>query len=149
MILLALAVVVAPPVETPRRFLDRVYAGYEQRDFSPCVHPDRYFAPALVAAIQEDSRLARGEVGYLDGDPLCQCQDASGLHAKIVRVSVTSPGHAKADVMLDYPDNTPAHIGLTLIRTGVGWRIADVSAGDTPSLIRAIEQSNRKARRRP
>jgi hypothetical protein len=147
MILLALALGAAPTAETPRHFLDRVYAGYQQRDFSPFVQPDRYFAPALLAAIREDSRLAHGEVGYLDGDPLCQCQDTSGLHATIVRVSVTSPGHAKAVVVLDYPDNTPTRVRLSLIRTRLGWRIADVSAGDAPSLIRALEQSNRKAQR--
>ena len=148
MIWLALAVAVAPTAETPQRFLDRVYASYEQRDFSPFVRPDRFFAPSLVAAIREDSQLAHGEVGYLDGDPLCQCQDASGLRARITRVSITSPGHAKAVVFLNYPDNTPTRVRLSLIRTKLGWRIADISAGDTPSLIRALERSNREARRR-
>ena len=148
MILLALAVSAAQPAETPRRFLDRVYASYKQRDFSPFVHPDQYFAPPLLAAIREDSRLAHGEVGYLDGDPLCQCQDASGLRARIARVSVSRPGHAKAEVILDYPDNTPTHVRLILVRSKLGWRIADVSAGDEPSLIRALEQSNRRARHR-
>ena len=148
MILLALAVSAAQPAETPRRFVDRVYASYRHSDFSPFVHPDQYFAPALVAAIQEDTRLAHGEVGYLDGDPLCQCQDASGLRARIARVSVTGPGHATAEVILDYPDNTPAHVRLSLFRTKQGWRIADVSAGDEPSLIRALKRSNRKARHR-
>jgi hypothetical protein len=148
MILLALAVSAAQPAETPRRFLDRIYAGYKHSDFSPLVHPDRYFAPPLVAAIREDSRLAHGEVGYLDGDPLCQCQDASGLRARIARVSVTGPGHATAEVILDYPDNTPARVRLSLVRARLGWRIADVSAGDQPSLIRALERSNRRARHR-
>jgi len=146
MILLALAVAAAQPPETPRSFLTRVYANYSKSDFSPFVQPGRYFAPRLVAAIAEDSRLAHGEVGYLDGDPLCQCQDASGLHARVNRVSNTGIGSATAEVVLDYPDNTPAHVRLRLIRTKLGWRIADVSAGDEPSLIRALEQSNRKAR---
>ena len=52
MILLALAVSAAQPAETPRRFLDRIYAGYTHSDFSPLVHPDRIFAPPLVAAIR-------------------------------------------------------------------------------------------------
>ena len=148
MILLALAVSAAQPAEMPRRFLYRIYASYKHSDFSPLVRPDRYFAPPLVAAIREDSRLAHGEVGYLDGDPLCQCQDASGLRPRIARVSVTGPEYATAEVILDYPDNTPARVRLSLVRTRLGWRIADVSAGDEPSLIRALEQSNHKARRR-
>jgi len=148
MILMTLAAAAAQLADTPRRFLDAVYASYRQSDFSPFAHPGRYFAPRLVAAITEDSRLANGEVGYLDGDPLCQCQDASGLHARIARMSSIGRERATAEVILDYPDNTPTRVRLSLIRTKLGWRIADVSAGDEPSLIRALEKSNAEARRK-
>jgi hypothetical protein len=146
MILFALAAAAAQPAETPRRFLDSVYARYRQSDFSPFTHPGRYFAPRLVAAIAEDSRLAHGDVGYLDGDPLCQCQDASGLHSRIASVRITGTGRAAAEVILDYPDNTPTRVRLNLVRTKLGWRIADVSSGDEPSLMRSLQQSNAKAR---
>ena len=87
MILLALAAAAAAkPAETPQRFLDGVYANYRKADFSPFRRPASYFAPRLLAAIEEDSRLAHGEVGYLDGDPLCQCQDAVGLRARVASV---------------------------------------------------------------
>ena len=52
-------------------------------DYNPFDQPERVFAPPLLAAINEDARLANGEVGYLDGDPLCQCQDAAGLKARV------------------------------------------------------------------
>lgn len=146
MILLALAAAAAQPAETPRRFLDQVYASYSKADFSPFAHASRYFAPRLLAAINEDSRLAHGEVGYLDGDPLCQCQDASGLHARVARVKTTGSGRANAEVILDYPDNTPTRIRLSLTLTTDGWRIADVSAHGEPSLLRALQRSNSKAR---
>ena len=54
----------ASPAETPKAWMEQVYASYRDPDFSPFKHPDRYFAPALLAAINEDSRLAKGEVGY-------------------------------------------------------------------------------------
>ena len=146
MILLALAAAVAQPAETPRRFLDHVYASYRQHDFSPFAHANRYFAPRLLAAINDDSRLAHGEVGYLDGDPLCQCQDASGLHARVTSVRTIRSGRANAEVVLDYPDNTPTRIRLSLTLTKAGWRIADVSAHGEPSLLRALQRSNSKAR---
>ena len=144
MIFLALAAAAAQPAETPRRFLDRIYASYRQSDFSPFVHANRYFAPRLLAAINEDARLAHGEVGYLDGDPLCQCQDTSGLHARVASVTSIGAGRAKAEVILDYPDNTPTRLSLTL--TNAGWRIADISAHGEPSLLRALQRSNSKAR---
>jgi len=146
MILLALALAAAPLAETPKAFLERVYASYRDRNFSPFEHADRYFAPKLKAAIDEDSRLANGEVGYLDGDPICQCQDTDGLRSKILKIRLQKPDTALAEVLLDYTDSTATHVKFTLIRTKAGWRIADVSSGDEPSLLRAIETPNRQAR---
>jgi len=145
MILLALALAAAPAAETPKAFLEGVYANYLSRNFSPFTHADRYFAPRLKAAIDQDARLAKGEVGYLDGDPICQCQDHDGLRSKILRVKLSAPGKATAEVLLDYPDSTAIHVRLILVRTKAGWRIADVGASDQPSLVNALEASNRKA----
>lgn len=145
MIVLALALAAAPAAETPKAFLERVYANYLSRNFSPLAHADRYFAPRLKAAIDQDARLANGEVGYLDGDPICQCQDPDGLRSKILRIKLNAPWKATAEVLLDYPDSTATHIRLILVRTKAGWRIADVGASDEPSLVKALEASNRKA----
>ena len=118
------------------------------RTSTPFDHLDRYFAPRLIAAIREDSRLAHGEVGYVDGDPIRECQDPDGLHAKITRVTLQGPAKANAEVILDWTDSTARRVRFSLLRTAAGWRIADVASGDEPSLLHAIEQSNRKARRR-
>ena len=146
MILLALALAAAPVAETPRAFLERVYASYRDHDFSPFEHAERFFAPKLKAAIDEDSRLAHGEVGYLDGDPICQCQDSDGLKSKVLRIRLQGADKALAEVLLDYPDSTATHVKFSLVKTKAGWRIADVSSGDEPSLLAAIQTSNRKAR---
>ena len=149
MILLFLAAAAAQPqAETPRAFLEHAYASYRNPHFNPFDHLDRYFAPRLIAAINEDSRLAHGEVGYVDGDPICQCQDPDGLHAKVARVAQQGPAKAQAEVIVDFTDSTARRVRFSLVRTAAGWRIADVSSGDEPSFLRAIEESNRKARRR-
>ena len=76
MILAYLAALAASPqAESPRQFVARVYASYAREDYSPLARPGSVFAPMLVREIREDQRLAKGEVGYLDGDPLCDCQD--------------------------------------------------------------------------
>ena len=80
MILLALLAATTAPPTSPQAFMQRLYAQYRNADFSPFTHIDRVFAPHLIAAIKEDERLAHGEVGYLDGDPVCQCQDPAGMH---------------------------------------------------------------------
>ena len=148
MILLFLAAAAGQPqAGTPRAFLERTYASYGNANFNPFDHLDRYFAPRLIAAIREDSRLAHGEVGYVDGDPICQCQDPGGLHAKVTRVTLQGPARANAEVILDWTDSTARRVRFSLVRTAGGWRIADVSSGDEPSFLRAVENSNRKARR--
>ena len=105
-------------------------AGYKHSELQPA-SPGRYFAPARsVAAIGKDSRLAQGEVGYLDGDPICQCQDAAGLRAECARVSVTGPGPCDRGSHPRLSRHTPARVRLSSCRARLGWRIADVSAGD-------------------
>jgi len=144
--LLALLLAAAPPAETPRTFVQRLYANYSNSDYSPFKQAKRVFAPRLLAAIDQDSKLAHGEVGYLDGDPVCQCQDSAGLRASIKNVA-GKRGTVIVSVKLDFQDSTPTNVRLSLVRTPAGWRIADVWAVDEPSLLHALEASNRKARR--
>jgi Protein of unknown function (DUF3828) len=146
MMLLALLVAATQPAETPKAYMERLYASYRNPDFNPLDHPDRYFTARLVTAMNEDARLAKGEVGYVDGDPICQCQDPDGLQARVVRVTRQGDAKAVAEVIIDFTDSTLRRVRFSLVRTAAGWRIADVSSGDEPSFLRAIEQSNRKAR---
>jgi len=147
MILIMLAATAAQPAETPRQFMERLYANYRHSDYSPFTHPGQVFAPRLLGAINEDSKLANGEVGYLDGDPVCQCQDTGGMHPSIVGVARQGPDKAVVRVSLRWEGEKPRPpTKFSLVRTGSGWRIADVSSADEPSLLRALEAANRKAR---
>jgi hypothetical protein len=151
MMLLALALAAAAPAsgaDTPRGFIERLYASYRHADYSPFKHPERVFAPRLLAAINEDSRLAKGEVGYLDGDPVCQCQDAAGMHASIVGSNPLSRKQANVIASIRFGKDPPRWIRFSLARTKAGWRIADVSSADEASLLAALEKANRKARGR-
>jgi hypothetical protein len=144
MMLAALALAASVPTESPKAYMERLYASYRSRNFNPLDHPDRYFTPRLVAAIREDARLAKGEVGYVDGDPICQCQDPAGLHAKVVSVTRQSPTTALANVVVDFTDSTARRVRFSLVQTTAGWRIADVSSPDDRSFLHSIEASNRK-----
>jgi hypothetical protein len=145
---LALALVAmfaaAPPAETPRAFVERLYAGYRNPDYSPFAKPGRIFAPSLVAAIREDARLSRGEVGYLDGDPICQCQDAAGMRHSIEDLRQESGTRAIARVRLAFADSDFRALELRLVRAGPGWRIADVATAGEPSLLESLRRSNRR-----
>jgi hypothetical protein len=145
MILVALAAAAAQPADTPRAFMERLYANYRHNNYSSFSHPGRVFAPRLLAAINEDSKLAQGEVGYLDGDPVCDCQDYGRLRAQIHSLR-QSGRSATAQVHLIFIPGENRDITLSLVRTRSGWRIADVKNKDLPSLLGALEKSNREVR---
>jgi hypothetical protein len=132
----------ASPADAPRAFVERLYAGYGDPDYNPLAHPRRIFAPPLVAAIREDARLSRGEVGYMDADPLCQCQDPAGLRPTIREVDRPTRSTATARVLLDFGGSDRRDLRLNLVRTAAGWRVADVSTADEPSLLDSLARFN-------
>jgi hypothetical protein len=106
------------------------------------------FAPSLIALIDEDTRLAHGEVGALDGDPLCDCQDDGGLTFRIASVRSVGLTRASAVVVRSYPDSKSPEveaITLDLMKAKGRWRVYDVRSKDTPSLRALLIQSNRAA----
>ena len=148
MMLLALLVAAAPAAETPQAYMERLFASYRVTNFNPFNRPELYFAPRLLSAIKEDARLANGEVGYVDGDPICQCQDPDGLHATVSGVRQQGRDTALVSVSIGFTGYKPRPTTFTLVRTAAGWRIADVSSGDEPSFLHGIEQANQAARRK-
>ena len=148
MMLLALLAAAAQPAESPKAYMQQLYANYRQADYSPFKHAERVFAPQLLAAINEDSKLAHGEVGYLDGDPVCQCQDSGGMRPSITNVTQQGPNEATVRVSIGWEGEKARPATFKLVRTRSGWRIADVSSADEPSLLTALEAANRKARQK-
>jgi hypothetical protein len=143
--LLAVLLAAAAPAEAPRAFVGRLYAGYRDPDYSPLARPERVFAAPRVAAIREDQRLSNDEVGYMDADPLCQCQDPSGLRPRIGQVRTSGRARASVRVGLDFGADR-RELRLQLVRTAAGWRIADVATADEPSLLDSLRRFNRRRR---
>jgi hypothetical protein len=145
--ILALLAAAAQPAQTPRAFVERLYANYRNENYSPFEHSEKVFAAPLNAAIKEDEQLAHGEVGFLDGDPICSCQDTGGMHSRLV--SVAGSGRtATAHVLLKWDgDKDGRDVRLDLVRTPAGWRVADVGTADEPSLLKDLQKANREARK--
>ncbi len=146
--LIALILAAAVAGTNPRIFVEKLYSSYANSSFSPLDRPERIFAPPLTHAIKEDQRLARGEVGFLDGDPLCDCQDTAGMRPRIVSL-VVSKTNASARVFLSFAGTSDSRdIRLKLLLTRSGWRVADVVTKGEPSLLHDLSEANRKARLR-
>jgi hypothetical protein len=134
--------------ETPGAFLERLYARYHSQDYSPLARPRRIFAAPLVAAIAEDARLSGDEVGYMDSDPLCQCQDPAGLRPHIGPVRRPTAASATAAIVLTFDGSDRREISVRLVRTGSGWRVADIATADEPSLLESLRRFNARRRAR-
>jgi len=114
---------------TPEAFLRGIYTPYPNQDFKgqPFWLVDRFFAPDLARAIEADMREAkrRGEVPKLDGDPFVDAQDWD--IAKLA-ISVKTEGPTATGLVSFENQGKPTEIKLDLVRTGMGWRIADIKA---------------------
>jgi hypothetical protein len=141
--LLALMLGSAAPAQSAGAFVERLYAGYRDPDYSPLDRPERLFAPPLVAAIREDARLSSDEVGYMDADPLCQCQDPAGLRPEIREIRTSGRNRARIRVALDFGEDH-RELRLHMVRTAAGWRIADIATPDDPSLLASLRRFNRR-----
>ncbi len=81
-------------------------------------HKKAIFAPSLIALFDEDARLAHGEVGALDGDPLCDCQDDGGMAFKIASVRSVDRGRASAVVVRSYLDSKAPEVETRATSSG-------------------------------
>lgn len=148
----ASASVAAPAVATapadPKAFLTSIYAHYDgtQMSFSPFDAPEAYFDPEMLSLMDANDRATPdGEVGALDGDPICDCQDYQKLSADIEIKSVADKS-ASAEVTLhDKGVAKPKVLTYNLSLIGNQWRIHDVSTKDMPSLRRLLINSSPKA----
>ena len=144
----------AGDVATARAFVAWIYSHYPTSTRRPTFDAlggaarRAIFASSLIALIDEDARLAHGEVGALDGDPLCDCQDDGGMTFKVASVRSADPTHASAVIVRSYADSKAPEvetITLDLALTKGRWRVYDVKSKDTPSLRAMLIRSNRAA----
>lgn len=133
-------------ITSARAFLSHIYTGYHPDGALEEILPDEeVYAPALLAAMQANREAYSGEVGYLNGDPLCDCQDfAQDLRHLDFAIEPVGDGRLQATVALEDPEH-PLDLRLTLQRDGARWRVADIATLTEPSLLQALERDTRAA----
>jgi Protein of unknown function (DUF3828) len=106
---------------------------------------DTIFSQELLKLIRLDAKLANGENGYLDEDPLCSCQDPGGL--KVDKITITKKnGISYAEVKINFSRSRPIvkkTIVLQLKEIKEKWLIDDVvdSSSSNPSLFKFLAKS--------
>jgi hypothetical protein len=100
LIALVPALALAQDAASAGRFVRGLYGAYHGRG------PDylgrnagTVFSRSLLKLIRRDAaETPRGDVGALDGDPICDCQDFDGLQKVDVGIAGGADGHALATV---------------------------------------------------
>lgn len=137
----------ASDAKAARAFLEQVYAKYAASSKGPDTlgkdAPD-LFAPELLALIREDQRISQGEIGLLDHDPICSCQDSEGLQVTAVQVTPMGQYRVKAKVSF-VNGGHPVRVGFSLIQESGHWRILDIAEATVPSLKRYLKDGLAKS----
>jgi len=98
------------------------------------------FSPALLALMRRETALTpKGDVGALDGDPFCDCQDYT-ITRVTVAVAAQGKDRARADVHFRNFDK-PTAVTLDLISVKGSWRVDDLHPADLPSLSKLLTDS--------
>lgn len=122
------------------RFLRDLYSHYRAGagPFLPAFDPaPDIFTPAVVALIRKDQEESLGEVGRLDVDPLCICQDFDDIRIAALTIASIQSGRTVATVEL--VDGARRFVlKITLRAVNRAWRIDDIQEGGDPSLRRVL-----------
>lgn len=111
---------------TAEKFLRGIYANY--RADGKGVNNTDVYETSLLALMAADQQAANGEIGYLDGDPLCDCQD---FDIRDVKLAIKPADHDRLDATVSFR-NFDEHrsLHLLLLRSAHGWRVFDVLSSD-------------------
>ena len=128
-----------------RAFTLGLYRAYEHGE------PDylgkqarQVFSPALLSLMRREAAATpKGDVGALDGDPICDCQDPGGLADAQVHAVQVGPGRVRADVHFRI-GREPQSVTLDLVAVHGRWRVNDVHTHDMKSLVGLLRQSLRE-----
>lgn len=141
----------SPGLADAKAFVASVYAHYPTKTgpgtFDPTgKNAGEIFDRATAALLREDARLANGEEGAIDADPICQCQDDTGMKVDGIAVSAPGPDRVVAKVRLRFAEMRPAvvvNVDLDLVVEHGRWRVHDIRSHDMASLRRALIEGDK------
>jgi len=154
----------AQDADSAKAFLASIYRHYDNGGNGINIgdrNANRYFAASLLALVRADARAAGpGNVGAIDADPVCACQDWDGIWNLDIVVKVEASGHAEAAVSFSisppqsHQKDASRRLSIKLVSEHGAWRIDDVIDLTDPkapyalrkALVEDIE-SNRRAKR--
>ena len=134
----------AQDLDAARTFVTALYGAYAKSPGPDYLNRQAkdVFSPATLELMRrEAASTPKGDVGALDGDPICNCQD---FQISGVQVAVTRSGSDKARAEVDFLNfDQKQHVALDLVSVAGRWRVADIHAEGMPSLVSLLDDSIR------
>jgi len=138
----AAAPAAADSAAAAKAFLEGLYAHYKASSstgttWAPMdANVKEVFDADMVALLEADTKALKGELGEIDGDWLCDCQDWGSLSADITILSASPTAAKAASVIRDtqIKDEAAKRDTFDLVKTPAGWRIHDMGTEQDPSL---------------
>jgi hypothetical protein len=116
-----------------KAFLDSLYAHYKtnkNNSFSPMGdNVAQVFDADTIKLLADDAKALKGELGEIDGDYLCDCQDFETITATVA-VQAATPTTAKATADFTVFDQKH-HNEFDLVKVNGVWRVHDVRERDS------------------
>lgn len=123
--------------KSAKDFVRQVYADYANPDWRHLEQRHAsFYTPDLYHRILADRSSHPGDIGELDFDPICDCQDPGDPgELKVQSITFSTFGQAKLKAHVAFLiANDPRAVTLLLLDTRSGWRIDDITSRDMPSL---------------
>jgi Protein of unknown function (DUF3828) len=126
-------------------FLTGLYATYQ----SPTVpdflgkSADTLFTPALLQLIREDQKIPQGNVGMLDYDPLCDCQDFEISDFRVI-TKLSKENDILAEIIFKN-FGAEVRLDISLKNDGRQWKIADIHTKSVPTLFHALQTKKNRS----
>ncbi|MGK9175993.1 YbjP/YqhG family protein [Yokenella regensburgei] len=135
--------------QSPQRSVELLYQHYANN--APGVVFDasgqeQIISGRLMKVVAEDQKLtAQGDVGYLNYDPVCSCQDYDNLVLEQVDIVTHDPQHVDAVVRFRPFSDGPETVTQTLVLVDENgrWLIDDI-VNETSSLYEGMKAYNRE-----
>jgi hypothetical protein len=129
-------------------FVRRLYKRYTADELFSSSGKEKsqtYSSSALSLLKADERKTPAGYEGSLDADPICQCQDADGLHLVALKSTATAAGKVQVAVTLKLLKDSPVltKLRLDLIHEPAGWRVDDVLPADGPSLRQLLKPASK------
>jgi hypothetical protein len=137
---LGLARASAQDANSARDFLAKIYATY-QGVYAPDLEQkgdNALFSLSTLQLKAESERALNGEMGYINFDPLCYCQDFDDFKVLAITVDMKPPTTAKAKVTFSNFGEPPKSVLFDLVWEKQKWRIHDLKPLESPHSFREM-----------